>query len=139
MAVLFSFLRKLLFCIMATPICIPTNSIQGFTSSHFSIRSNCYFPYHLPSCLVAKSCLTLCDPIDCSLLGSSVHGISQARILEWVSICFSKESSHLGIEPESPALAGGFFTTEPPGKPPTIFELGFIFISILRSRKLETE
>ena len=35
-------------------------------------------------CLVAKSCLTLCDTIDCSLLGSSVHGIFKARILEWV-------------------------------------------------------
>ena len=36
-------------------------------------------------CLVPKSCLTLLQPIDCSLLGSSVHGISQAVILEWVA------------------------------------------------------
>ena len=43
--------------------------------------------------LVARSCLTLCDPMDCSLLGSSVHGILQARILEWVVIPFSKWSS----------------------------------------------
>ena len=40
--------------------------------------------------LVTQSCLIICDPIDCSLLGSSVHGISQARILEWVAISFSK-------------------------------------------------
>ena len=40
--------------------------------------------------LVAQSCLTLCDPMDCSLPGSSLHGISQARILEWVTISFSK-------------------------------------------------
>ena len=40
--------------------------------------------------LAAKSCLTLCDPMDCTLPGSSVHGISQARILEWVAISFSK-------------------------------------------------
>ena len=39
---------------------------------------------------VAQSCLTLCDPTDCSLLGSSVHGIFQARVLEWVAISFSK-------------------------------------------------
>ena len=39
--------------------------------------------------LVAQSYLTLCDPIDCSLPGSSVHGIFQARILEWVAISFS--------------------------------------------------
>ena len=42
---------------------------------------------------VAQSCLTLCNPMDCSLLGSSVHGILQARILEWGAILFSRESS----------------------------------------------
>ena len=41
--------------------------------------------------LVAQSCLTLCDPIDCSSLGSSVHGVLQSRIMEWVAISFSKE------------------------------------------------
>ena len=45
--------------------------------------------------LVAQSCptLTLCDPMDCSPPGSSVHGIFQARILEWVAISFSRGSS----------------------------------------------
>ena len=43
--------------------------------------------------LVAKLCLTLCHPMDCSLPGSSVHRIFQARILEWVAISFSRESS----------------------------------------------
>jgi len=38
---------------------------------------------------VAQSCLTPRDPMDCSLLGSSVHGIFQARVLEWVAIAFS--------------------------------------------------
>ena len=38
---------------------------------------------------VAQSCLTLCNPMDCSLPGSSVHGIFQARVLEWVAIAFS--------------------------------------------------
>ena len=42
---------------------------------------------------VAQSCPTLCDPMDCSLRGSSVHGIFQARVLEWVSISFSRGSS----------------------------------------------
>ena len=42
-------------------------------------------------CLVAKSCLTLCDPMDCSPPGSSVHGVLQARALEWVTISFSRE------------------------------------------------
>ena len=42
---------------------------------------------------VAQSCLTLCDPMDYSLLGSSVHGIFQGRVLEWVAISFSRVSS----------------------------------------------
>ena len=41
----------------------------------------------------SQSCLTLCNPKDCSLPGSSVHGISQARILDWVAISFSRGSS----------------------------------------------
>ena len=44
-------------------------------------------------CLVAKLCLTLCNPIDCRPLGSSVHGISQERTVEWVAIFFSRVSS----------------------------------------------
>ena len=44
-------------------------------------------------CSFSKSCVTLCDPMDCSPLGSSVHGILQARLLEWVAISFSRESS----------------------------------------------
>ena len=39
---------------------------------------------------VTQSCLTLCDPMDCSLPGSSLRGILQARVLEWVAISFSK-------------------------------------------------
>ena len=42
---------------------------------------------------VAQSCPTLCDPMDCSLPGSSVHGIFQARVLEWVAISFSRTAT----------------------------------------------
>ena len=59
--------------------------------------------------------------MDCSLPGSSVHGILQARILEWVAISFSRDLPDPGIEPASPALAGGFFTTEPPGKSTVLY------------------
>ena len=45
---------------------------------------------------VAQSCPTLCDPMDCSLPGFSVHGILQARIVEWVTISFSRGSSQPG-------------------------------------------
>ena len=59
-------------------------------------------------------CPTLCGPMDCSLPSSSVHAISQARILEWVPISYSKESSRPRVKAvslPSPALGGMFFTT----------------------------
>ena len=65
-----------------------------------------------------QSCLTLCDPMDVSLPGSSVHGILQARILELVSVSYLGELPDPGIEPTSfasPALAGGVFTISHPG------------------------
>ena len=52
------------------------------------------------------SCLTLCDPMD-----FIVHGIRQARILEWVAFPFFRGLPNLQIEPRSPALAGRFFTS----------------------------
>ena len=55
----------------------------------------------------------LCDPMDCSLPGFSVHGIFQARVPEWVAISFSGDLPDPGIEPVSPALEGRFFTTTP--------------------------
>ena len=66
---------------------------------------------------VAQSCLTLCDPVDCSPPGSSVHGILQARILEWVTISFSRESSQPRDQTGFPALEADALTSEPPGKP----------------------
>ena len=54
--------------------------------------------------LVAQSCLTLCDPMDCNLIGSSVHGIFQARILEWVPFPSPGHLPDPGIEPGSPTL-----------------------------------
>ena len=57
-----------------------------------------------------------CNPIDCSPPYSSVHVISQARILEWVAISFSSGSSWPRVQTRVSCIAGGFFTTEPPGK-----------------------
>ena len=67
--------------------------------------------------LVAQSCLTLCNPMDCSLTGSFVHGILQVRILEWVAIPFSRGSPYPGIKSGSPALQVDSLQSEPPGKP----------------------
>ena len=67
-----------------------------------------------------QSCQTFCDPVDCSLPGSSVHGTLRTRTLEWAAMPFSRGSSRPRDRTHSPAasaLAGGFFTTEPPGKP----------------------
>ena len=84
-----------------------------------------------------SSCPTLCDPVDCSPPGSSVHGILQARILEWVPCPPPGDIPNPGIKTaslRSPALAGGFFTTsaiweghlscEEPGKNPVAFWYG---------------
>ena len=53
---------------------------------------------------VAQSCLTLGDPMDCSLPGSSVHGIFQARVLEWGAIAFSGVRAEPGLNPSSAAI-----------------------------------
>ena len=65
--------------------CDSTSKLQNPTCSGCNFRSK---PHTV--CLVARSCPTLCNPMDCSPPGSSVHGISQARILEWVAISFSR-------------------------------------------------
>ena len=67
--------------------------------------------------LVAQSCPAVCDPMDYSFPGSSVHGILQARILEWVAISFSRGSSWPRDRTHIFCLASGFFNTEPRGKP----------------------
>ena len=59
---------------------------------------------------VTQSCPTLCDPMDCSLPGSSVHGILQARIMEWVAIPFSRRSSQPRDRTQASHIAGRFFT-----------------------------
>ena len=68
---------------------------------------------HASKVLATQCCLTLCDPMDCSLLGSSVHGTLQARILDWVAIPLSRGS----FQPRNrtcvsciSCIAGSFFT-----------------------------
>ena len=68
-------------------------------------------------CLVAKLYSTLCNSMDCSRRGSTVHGISQARILEWVAISFSRRSSQPRDHTCVSCMAGKFFITESPAKP----------------------
>ena len=97
----------------ATGICRPTSQTKRRFTEKGLFKYILFF-----CCLVSKSCPTLCDPMDYSLPGSSVHRILQARILEWVAMPSSKGSSWL--RDGTPALAGRFFTAEPPGKPISI-------------------
>ena len=65
--------------------------------------------------LVAQLCPTLCDPMDCSPSGSSVHGILQVGILDWVP-CPPGDLSNRGIKPRYPALQVDSLLSEPPGR-----------------------
>ena len=69
------------------------------------------------SVLVAQSCPTLCDPIDCSPPGSSVHGIPQARILEWLPFPSPGDLPDSGSKSGSPTLQADYLPSEPPEKP----------------------
>ena len=76
-----------------------------------------YLPYLIVyMCSVTHPCLMLCNPMDCSLPDSSVHGILQARILQYPPGALPNSRIE-SMSPVSPALAGGLFTTESPGKP----------------------
>ena len=63
------------------------------------------------------------DSMGCNLPGSSVHGILQARILEWTAIPFSRSFSNPGIEPRSPTLQADSLPSESPGKPKYVGKL----------------
>ena len=67
--------------------------------------------------LVTQSCLVLCNSLDCSSPGSSVHEIFQARILEWVVFLSSVDLPDPGIEPGSHVLQADSLPSEPSGKP----------------------
>ena len=92
---------------------------------------------HMPACKLSHfSHVQLCNPMDFSSPYPPVHGISQARILEWVAISFSRGSSwpkdQTHISYISPSLPGGFLPLAPPGKP--IFIYGSVYMPVLTSQ-----
>ena len=101
------------------------------TQSHES----CDFTYVCVHAKSLQSCLTLCNPMDYSLPGSSVHGILQERILEWVVTPSSRVSSHRRDCTCDSCFAGGFFTSEPLGKP----DLSYMWIEILCQYSIYSE
>ena len=86
-----------------------------FPRSHYFIHSTCM-------CSLLSHVRLFVTPMDYSLSGSSVHGILQARILEWVAISFSRGLPDPGIEFRSPALQADSSPSEPPGKPQIIIK-----------------
>ena len=65
---------------------------------------------------VAQSCPTLCNPMGCSLSGSSIHGVFQARVLEWIAISFSRRSSRPRNRTQVSRIAGRCFTEDHSGR-----------------------
>ena len=95
--------------------------VEKLFQSVFSSKIVLWSDYVLETFILmhAELCLTLCKAMDCSLPGSSVHGILQARILEWVATPFSRGSSWPRDQTHVfcySCIASGFFTTEPPDK-----------------------
>ena len=91
-------------------------------------------------CLVSKLCLTPCDPMDCSLQGSSAHGIFQARILEWIAISCSRGSSWSRDQTcvaSITYIVGRFLPAEPLGKP--IYVCNYLFFWGKYINKLKKE
>ena len=75
--------------------------------------------------VVTGSCPTLCNPMDCSLPGSSVHGIFQARVLEWIAISFSRGSSRHRDQTWVSHIAARCFTIWATGETSSLFKLLF--------------
>ena len=106
-------------------------------SSYLSSSSQCELIVCV--CSVPQLCLTFCSFMYCSPLDSSVPGIFQARIRKWVVISYSEDLPDPGIKPvslASPTLAGGFFTTVPPGKLPVLSSLVLLRLLLLSLSEL---
>ena len=114
---------------------LPTRLCHSWDSPGKNTGVGCHF---LLQCMevkseseVAQSYLTLSDPMDCSLTGSSVHGIFQAKILKGVSFPSPRDVPDPGIKPRSPALQADALLSELPG------ELGYTRLTITCSFSLD--
>ena len=93
---------------------------KGSLQNEWILKFNLQYPRIVRCavlCLVAQSCPTLYDPTDCNLPGSSVHGILQARIPEWVAMPFFRGSSWPKGRTQVSCIAGDALPSEPSGKP----------------------
>ena len=103
--------------------CIDTCICLVFSNTIFHIYKGWIYIYafhvyvYFYACLCSQSSLTLCDPVNCSPSGSSIYGILQTRILEWIAISYSRGSSWPRDWTCVSCIGGRFFTTWPPEKP----------------------
>ena len=87
---------------------------------------------------VAQSCLTLSDPMDCSLPGSSVHGIFKARVLEWGAIAFSYRGSHSSSSPHrAEPLFNALYATVLDSM--AVMEFSFLILILIEYSQRNTE
>ena len=104
-------------CAHRSSVCLLWKNVYSYSMPLLNQVIWLFFSMFFVCALCAKLlqlCPTLCNPMGCSQPGSSVHGILQTRMLEWVAMPFSRDLPDAGIEPTSltsPALAGGSFTT----------------------------
>ena len=110
------------YCCQLLPETLTTNVAPFMTETSWEI-SLCPFSLvcclptlHTVVCLDAQSCPTLCDPMDCSPPGSSVHGESPGKNMEWVATPSSRGSCQPRERTQVSCIAGRFFTSETPGK-----------------------
>ena len=103
-------------------MCLLSEVSKGYFYDFFSC---CWIYIPNCCCLVTKLCLTLCDSMDCSPPGSSVHGILQGRILEWVAISFSRGSSHMKTESTSPAWQVDSLPLSHQGSPNSYYSINY--------------
>ena len=99
-------------CTLLSALCVKSDFMCKILFGHNLPR-----PWAAMCTYVLSHVRRFCDSSDRSPPGSSVHWISQARILEWVAISFLRESSRSRDRTQVSCIAGGFLTTEPPGKP----------------------
>jgi len=114
----------------------PSNCFLVSSNTHAFLENFLYHKGLLFVFLCSQSCLTLCDPMDCSPPGSSVHGILQARILEWVAMPSSTGSSRPRDRTRVSCVsctAGRFFTAEALGKT-TLYQQEFTKERSVRSQ-----
>ena len=121
-----SFVLCLSLCFIFIQFCTKLHFTYMFICLSSSLEDKLYKHFVVAQSL--SHVQLFCDPVDCSPPGSSVHGISQARILEWIAIFSPRASSPPRDQTCLSCLAGGFLTTEPPRKP-----FGVCISSLLQS------